>query len=154
MRRKREGLKEGLIQLLKYSCSINANSYRIIEMARHLTGGSDLSSLTFSDVATEECIDDELLAKTQALFVSGVQILLSDFDMSDKNIGRTESSSWAGRPANPLSINRRCEACRMDKKFFDAARVPCRHEYCRDCLEDLFETSLEDESLFPPNCCR
>jgi IBR domain, a half RING-finger domain len=33
-------------------------------------------------------------------------------------------------------------------------KTPCNHEYCGDCLEDLFETSLKDETLFPPRCCR
>jgi hypothetical protein len=128
------------------------------EMARQLTGGSDLPTLMFSDDTTEDGIDDELLAKLQALYVSDVsdgQILSCDFDTNDGDTGEGESSSWAGsRLANPSSIVRRCEACREDKKFFDVARVPCRHEYCRHCLEDLFETSLTDESLFPPRCCR
>ena len=31
---------------------------------------------------------------------------------------------------------------------------PCQHEYCRDCIRDLFSASLTDESLFPPRCCR
>ena len=38
--------------------------------------------------------------------------------------------------------------------FVHVARLPCRHEYCRECLDGLFEASMTDESLFPPRCCR
>ncbi|EXF74349.1 IBR finger domain-containing protein [Colletotrichum fioriniae PJ7] len=34
------------------------------------------------------------------------------------------------------------------------AQLPCKHNYCRDCLRTLFELSLTDESLFPPRCCK
>ncbi|RYC63074.1 hypothetical protein CHU98_g3131 [Xylaria longipes] len=40
------------------------------------------------------------------------------------------------------------------KHFVDLARAPCRHEYCRECLSDLFKTAMVDESYFPPRCCR
>jgi hypothetical protein len=30
----------------------------------------------------------------------------------------------------------------------------CDHEYCGDCLLGLFNSSLVDESLFPPRCCK
>ncbi|EFQ30658.1 IBR finger domain-containing protein [Colletotrichum graminicola] len=29
----------------------------------------------------------------------------------------------------------------------------CQDMYCADCLRDLFEASINDESLFPPRCC-
>ncbi|KAK1989245.1 IBR finger domain-containing protein [Colletotrichum cereale] len=29
----------------------------------------------------------------------------------------------------------------------------CQHMYCADCLRDLFESSINDEALFPPRCC-
>jgi hypothetical protein len=47
-----------------------------------------------------------------------------------------------------------CAACQEQIIFFDTARVPCGHKYCRDCLQDLFRASLTDESLFPPRCSR
>lgn len=34
------------------------------------------------------------------------------------------------------------------------ARAPCNHEYCRDCLQGLFTAAIQDDSLFPPKCCR
>ena len=32
--------------------------------------------------------------------------------------------------------------------------MPCRHEYCRDCLQSLFQVAMPDETLFPPRCCK
>jgi hypothetical protein len=34
------------------------------------------------------------------------------------------------------------------------AKTPCGHDYCQDCLQNLFNRSFIDEELFPPRCCR
>lgn len=45
-----------------------------------------------------------------------------------------------------------CVACGDTKGFYDVVRVPCGHEYCRECLSRLFQAAMRDESLFPPRC--
>ena len=87
--------------------------------------------------------------------------LLATRKPSDTEAGTTsrgplvESSSFAAtRKAKPGNRRRICETCREPKMFFDLARAPCRHEYCRDCLREHFEMSIRDDSLFPPRCCR
>ncbi len=52
------------------------------------------------------------------------------------------------------SKKRRCTACQDFVEYFKIARAPCTHEYCEDCLRNLFESSMTDESLFPPRCCK
>ncbi|KAF2498710.1 hypothetical protein BU16DRAFT_438514, partial [Lophium mytilinum] len=50
-----------------------------------------------------------------------------------------------------------CVACLETKPNFDMLHLNCQptpHAYCRDCILDLFESSLTDTSLFPPRCCR
>ncbi|KAF4537569.1 Zinc finger RING/FYVE/PHD-type protein [Lasiodiplodia theobromae] len=109
-----------------------------------------------SDRAIADC---ENLAKLTALYMSeadGAAMLSSGLFFDDDDEPKGESSSRAAkRQRTAAAIERRCEACRDDKKFFDVATVPhCRHDYCRDCLDQLFRLSMTDESLFPPRCCR
>jgi hypothetical protein len=95
-------------------------------------------------------LDDELLTKYQALFVSGSILERNpDSDACD----HAESSTWAAsRVTRVNSIKSHCEACGDETDFVDGGRVPCRHEYCRDCLH--FKAAMTmDESLFPPRCC-
>jgi hypothetical protein len=58
------------------------------------------------------------------------------------------SSSGAVRVSHP------CNACLDHFSWFEVIVVTCGHEYCRDCLEQLFRSSLTDEQLFPPKCCK
>jgi hypothetical protein len=105
-----------------------------------------------------ESVDDELLEKLRVLYVSGLENAMQHQDIKPAGLAdreQVESSAWgAGRANNTSSIERRCEACREEGKFFDIARLPCCHEYCRDSLRALFEAAMTDESLFPPRCCR
>lgn len=54
-----------------------------------------------------------------------------------------------------------CSVCLEPCPRFDALELGCKqpedatyHSYCRECLTDLFRTSLTDTTLFPPKCCR
>lgn len=53
-----------------------------------------------------------------------------------------------------------CAACMDRHPRFDVLELDCRregdianHAYCRECLIDLFNSSLSDTTLFPPRCC-
>ncbi|EEA18499.1 IBR finger domain protein [Talaromyces marneffei ATCC 18224] len=100
------------------------------------------------------CLDDETLEKLQILYVSGAE-RYHNTEATITDSEQAESSSWATRrPKQPSLTLHQCVACVEEKEFVDVVRVPCQHEYCRICLEDLFKTSMTDESLFPPRCCR
>lgn len=47
----------------------------------------------------------------------------------------------------------KCEACNDDYEFVDVLHLKCDHIYCKSCVQNLFEASMTDESLFPPRCC-
>ncbi|TVY78338.1 putative E3 ubiquitin-protein ligase ariadne-2 [Lachnellula suecica] len=102
-----------------------------------------------------EFLNDEMLDKMKALYVSvPVESPEIDDEQAVADCEESESSSWAAlrKPKSGSSV--RCTACQDNFRFYDAARAPCGHEYCRDCLRDLFRASMTDDSLFPPKCCR
>lgn len=47
-----------------------------------------------------------------------------------------------------------CAACGDNKPASQTYKAPCAHAYCNDCITQLCEDSLRDDSLFPPRCCR
>jgi hypothetical protein len=103
-----------------------------------------------------EEMDEEFLAKLSALYIQ-VPAEEGDFEYATAEAvseSEPESSSWAATRPTARPMYRRCIACQEHIRFFDTARVACNHEYCRDCLQDLFRASMTDDSLFPPRCCR
>ncbi|KAG5958950.1 hypothetical protein E4U56_005243 [Claviceps arundinis] len=52
------------------------------------------------------------------------------------------------------SALRTCVACTSEVASTDSIRCPCSHDYCRDCIASLFSAVINDESLFPPRCCK
>ncbi|RFU24477.1 hypothetical protein B7463_g11861, partial [Scytalidium lignicola] len=119
-------------------------------IASQLNNGVQPPNTEYQEETNVYAFEDELIDQLEFLYVSGPN------DLGGGNINRfeAESSQGASRTKDLSSINRRCEACREEVKFYDVAQVPCSHEYCRSCLQDLFEMSMTDESLFPPRCCR
>lgn len=49
---------------------------------------------------------------------------------------------------------RQCLACLEKLPTMELAVCPCSHAYCGECLGSVFEKAMEDESFFPPRCCR
>ncbi|KAE9378173.1 hypothetical protein N431DRAFT_174373 [Stipitochalara longipes BDJ] len=109
-----------------------------------------------------EFLDDEILEKLRALYVtapveqasSAGQLVRYGSDSAGCDDEVAESSAWAATRNPSKNTKRFCTACQEQIVFFDLARAPCGHEYCRDCLRELFLASLGDDSLFPPRCCR
>lgn len=98
-------------------------------------------------------IDDNLLEKMSAVYMGDNKF---DHGYEEDDIHNDDSvpgHSVTKKKNNPVA-KRRCCTCVDDVPFYDAARAPCGHEYCRDCLRELFTLSLTDETLFPPRCCR
>lgn len=113
-----------------------------------------------------QIMNDEVLEKLAAKYVSGtggrgtISESLTETQKECMEVG--ESSGWAAirqglsltKDDGKASQERACVSCGDDIEFFDLARVPCGHEYCRPCLQELFRLAMGDDSLFPPRCCR
>ncbi|KFY00532.1 hypothetical protein O988_03272 [Pseudogymnoascus sp. VKM F-3808] len=122
------------------------------DLVQGLGANTELPNIDYPNPDSESHeLDDELLTKYQALFVSGSILERNpDLDAGD----HAESSTWAASRVTGInSIKSHCEACGDETDFVDIGPVPCRHEYCRDCLQSLFKAAITDESLFPPRCC-
>lgn len=109
---------------------------------------------------TSEFLDEEFLEKLKALYVATpaespeVEAIGTADEHHERNVvNQPEGSNWAASRLRKVS-QRRCVACQEHIQFWDIARVPCRHEYCRDCLQGLFQVAIHDDSLFPPKCCK
>ncbi|TVY45978.1 ATP-dependent RNA helicase DEAH11-like protein [Lachnellula subtilissima] len=60
---------------------------------------------------------------------------------------RAITTLYAAIPKSPCVV---CEDIFEDSAL---ATAPCDHKFCRGCLQELFQRSQIDESLFPPKCC-
>lgn len=47
-----------------------------------------------------------------------------------------------------------CVACAETFLETLMVRTPCSHHYCTECVVNLFTSSMTDETLMPPRCCR
>ncbi|KAK1989244.1 IBR domain-containing protein [Colletotrichum cereale] len=71
------------------------------------------------------------------------------------------SPSPAASPEPDLSLSdedfqekqNTCVACLIDMNEDETFHAPCDHDYCHDCIGELFEASLTGEFQFPPKCC-
>jgi hypothetical protein len=124
-------------------------------LAHQLSGNKVTSATELSP----KHLDRELLAKLAGMYMSesvGEDFHVAQDPCENDSDVVAESSKWAAKrqQSDSKRLDLHCVACRDLKKYFDVIAAPCGHNYCRDCLRDLFKSSLTDESLFPPRCCR
>lgn len=127
-------------------------------MAQRLNG-SDFTDTTQDQPESGE-IKDSLLSKLAGMYmceddetlsvIAGLSNEVSDIE---DGTSRAESSTQASsRRSESREI--KCEACHDRKEHFEVMTNACGHAYCKTCLQELFELSTRDESLFPPRCCK
>ncbi|KAJ1328858.1 E3 ubiquitin-protein ligase RNF144 [Microdochium nivale] len=115
----------------------------------------------------------DFIEKLSYLYVTGTDGANFDNDDSDDEDDsfafgrRPESSAWAAariptRSRQPAPRQggigrthmRKCNSCLEMKHFSELAATPCKHEYCRNCFQQLFRNAITDETYFPPRCCK
>lgn len=64
------------------------------------------------------------------------------------------AAEFAASGRQNLGASHTCESCGDKKVWFDVFIAPCGDKYCKDCILELFNRAMKDQSLFPPSCCR
>ena len=63
------------------------------------------------------------------------------------------SATAAARP--PVNeVTTTCTSCLEEIRTFEAAILACNHAYCRDCINRMFESALQNDASFPAKCCQ
>lgn len=67
----------------------------------------------------------------------------------------TMSVSWPSCPLSPLAdpCHSSCTCCYDDYHPRDLIRLPCQHNYCKQCFHHLILNALQEEANWPPRCC-
>ena len=59
-----------------------------------------------------------------------------------------------GGPTTSQSQKIECEACFKMTDEHDILTLSCNHQYCKDCIIHIFESTVNEESSYPPHCCQ
>lgn len=83
-----------------------------------------------------------------------VSVVMCDL-MSRIAIDNGEGSSHTRPPASQSktpSTTSKCVSC-LDEIHTSTYTSPCGHEFCLDCIKEMFLAATKDEELYPPRCC-
>lgn len=62
--------------------------------------------------------------------------------------GPSRSSSYDQTP----NTTKKCVSC-LENFHTDLFQGSCGHEFCRECMKEMFLNAIKDEELCPPRCC-
>ncbi|KAH0388043.1 hypothetical protein KCU92_g1140, partial [Aureobasidium melanogenum] len=122
----------------------------LVETAHNdYTIAQSISRAVFDD---RDLLTEELSAEQQAMrdrqlaqrLPQGADIPLDDSTLTDNSED----------DVNHRELSITCVACTNTFPWFDILETPCSHQYCVECLSELFDLSMKDETLYPPRCCR
>ncbi|KAJ5913640.1 hypothetical protein N7504_002523 [Penicillium tannophilum] len=74
--------------------------------------------------------------------------LMSRITINDDN---GESSSRSIPTSRTSNLIKQCVSC-LEKFHAPMFKSSCGHEFCRDCLSQMFLGAIKDEELYPPRC--
>lgn len=89
-------------------------------------------------------VNDDAVAATLSDLMSRITVF------EDPPNGESSSDSTASsRSSSNVS---ECVSC-LEKIHASMFRGSCGHEFCRDCIKQMFLVATKDEELYPPRCC-
>jgi hypothetical protein len=122
-----------------------------VSTGRHPVANSNVAGAALNDDDATKLLgdlEDEDLAKLAARFVPQLDGLTLAENANESN--NEVASGWKRLQGE----TRACIACQDQKQQWQVGRMPCGHEYCEECLQQLFRDFTSDETLFPPRCCQ
>ncbi|KAF2396062.1 hypothetical protein EJ06DRAFT_560293 [Trichodelitschia bisporula] len=75
-------------------------------------------------------------------------------DPSGPSTSAPDQDDVAPQSVEKLPEKLTCSVCFESHPSSQIAHLACTHQYCFECLKDLFLRATKDESLCPPRCCK
>lgn len=108
---------------------------------------SDFQMATALSLGREAEAEETPLPKERKTFAKFISTAIQKLVHSLKNIMRSIKVPISADSSHPEV----CSACR--EVCSEIFKTQCSHFYCKNCLIRMVTKSLQDESLFPPQCC-
>ncbi|POS85312.1 hypothetical protein EPUL_003328 [Erysiphe pulchra] len=135
-----------------------AKPHNIVQRPSIETENNIDKSLQEYEFSLDESHDlDVIRDKTEALPLENLD-LRDHQEIIDDSSGRTSPEfdflrrTTRGKFIEIVSQN--CVSCHETFPSQELAQCPCNHTYCSECLSKLIQTSIKDDGLFPPKCCK
>ncbi|KAG8358683.1 hypothetical protein FVEN_g3628 [Fusarium venenatum] len=103
------------------------------------------STTTDGPANDQQTEDDQVQVETQEQARNNTDVLLATVETSPAPAPSSEMV--------PIPDMKQCLSCQDDFSDAHTFQAPCSHHWCQPCLVLCIESSLKDESLFPPKCC-
>ncbi|KAL6923112.1 hypothetical protein FSST1_000386 [Fusarium sambucinum] len=103
------------------------------------------STTTDGTANDQQTVEDQVQVETQEQAQDNTDVVLATVETSPAPAPSSEMV--------PIPDMKQCLSCQDDFSDAQTFQAPCSHHWCQPCLVLCIETSLKDESLFPPTCC-
>ena len=112
-----------------------------------------LLHLSHDEVAGPDArISDETRSTVNGDAVSAVMIdLMSRMEISNGSIN-DENAARSTVPSQFPSMTNQCISC-LDQIHASMFAGSCGHEFCFECVRQMFLEAIKDKELYPPRCC-
>lgn len=140
-------------RILAHETSVEQQAVRDREIARRLNENENMQLVPFVQEDPQADLREQFILEQEARIGAAI-----DSDDSNKQLvlytGGADPDGDRSDHDYHDPTTTVCVACTEEYLCSDALETPCGHHYCMDCLAVLFESSIVDETMYPPRCCR
>ena len=150
-----------LLEVEKQAVSDHQLAMRLAGMSVNHPEVKNCADYEASLCGEQDCGTDEQWEMAKELYSAAIDSNITDLTSfnSTRVMGANDVKGRAKDKdtARVLEALCRCDACMEDVLAKNTLTLDCKpdpHVYCRTCLIDLFKSSIQSSSLFPPRCCK